>query len=122
MNEKPEIYLIREDNFEMTVMRAVNPVLILCMSYDDQHAKQVDMVSDAVSKYRWPLIIGLLDESFVGSFKKKYQVAGTPTFMIIKEGKEISRLLGLADEYMLAKMIQEAYPALGQNTNLDIAK
>lgn len=110
MSTKPEIHIISEDNFSAAIMREKKPVLLLCMPHDDQFASQMDIVTETVSKYEGYIKIALLDESFMGPFKKKYAVPGTPTYLILQEGKEISRSLGLTDEKMLISLIADACP------------
>ncbi len=41
--------------------------------------------------------VALLDEAFIEAFKKDYCFVGTPTFLLLVEGKEKRRFLGLAD-------------------------
>lgn len=111
MDTKPEIHLISEDNFEAAIICEKEPVLLLCMPHDDQFVQQINIVTETVSKYKGPLKIGLLEESFIAPFKKKYHVLGTPTFLILQEGKEKNRSLGLTDEQMLKALIADACPA-----------
>lgn len=118
MNTKPEIHTICEDNFATAIMSEKKPVLLLCMPRDDQFAKQMDIVTQTVAKYEAPIKIALLDESFIGSFKKKYRVPGTPTYLILKEGKEISRSLGLTDEQMLRTLITDACLAMHEASSI----
>ncbi|MEE9910087.1 MAG: hypothetical protein K4571_00035 [Deltaproteobacteria bacterium] len=112
MNAKPEIHFIGEDNFEAAVVQEQKPVLLLCLPQDDQYAQQINIVMETVAKSEVPLKIGLLNESFIGPFKKRYHVSGTPTFLILEEGREKNRSLGLADEQMLKALIADACPAL----------
>lgn len=116
MKTRPEIHFIREDNFEAAIISEKKPVLLLCMPHDDQFSAQMNIVTETVAKYEGPLKIALLDESFIGSFKKKYRVPGTPTYLILKEGKEISRSLGLTDEQMLRTLITDACMALSEGS------
>lgn len=111
MDIKPEILSIGEDNFEAVVICEKRPVLLLCMPHDDQFNEQIKVVKETVSKYEGSLKVGLLDESFIGPFKKRYHVPGTPTYLILQEGKEKSRLLGLIDEQMLLALIRDPWPA-----------
>jgi hypothetical protein len=49
--------------------------------------------------------VGVLDEEFIEPFKKQYGIGGTPTFLILAKGKEIRRMLGLADSETLGDFI-----------------
>jgi hypothetical protein len=67
----------------------------------------VNIVIEAAAKYNGRLKIGLIDESFIGPFKKRYNVLGTPTFLILNQGREKNRSLGLADEQTITALISE---------------
>jgi hypothetical protein len=49
--------------------------------------------------------VGVLNEEFIAAFKKNYGIGGTPTFLILVQGKERSRMLGLADKETLTNLI-----------------
>jgi len=108
LDANAQIHCVSEDNFEAVVAHENMPVLLLCMPRDDHFALQIKVVTEAVVKYVGPLKIGLLDESFIGPFRKRYGVPGTPTFLILHKGREKGRLLGLADEQMLGAFIADA--------------
>lgn len=108
MDTKAEIHFIDEDNFEAVVIREQRPVLLLCMPRDQQFDGQIKVLTETAARYAGRLKVGLLDEGFIGPFKKKYRVLGTPTFLVLQEGREKNRLLGLADEPMLEGLIREA--------------
>ncbi len=91
------IHLIRPDNFMDEVLSAGKPVLLLCMPRDDDFSSQLKLMEDISVKYNSWLKVGLLAESFTESFKQKFDIAGTPTFVIFLEGQEKNRMLGLAD-------------------------
>jgi hypothetical protein len=40
--------------------------------------------------------------------KKDYSVIGTPTFLLLVEGKERGRMLGIADQEMLTNLISHS--------------
>ncbi len=80
MATKPEVHLISDDNFEAAVVRETKPVLLVRIPQDDRFSRQIGIVTETVSGSGNPLKIGLLEEPFIGLFKKRYRVAGTPTF------------------------------------------
>jgi hypothetical protein len=49
-----------------------------------------------------------LEEGLLERFKKNYSVVGTPTFLLLVEGKERGRMLGLADQEMLTDLISHS--------------
>ncbi len=107
MDKNSGIHFIGEHNFETAVVGEEKPLLLLCMPRDDQFAQQVNIVMETAAKYDGRLKVGLVDESFIGPFKKRYNVLGTPTFLILEQGREKNRSLGLADEQMLTALIGE---------------
>ena len=97
--------LIRPENFEREVMGEKKPVLLLCMPRDEEFPNQLKVIEDIARKYSEELKVGLLQEEFIEAFKKNYEILGTPTFLILVEGKERGRMLGLADLEMLTVLI-----------------
>ncbi|NLN38865.1 MAG: thioredoxin family protein [Smithella sp.] len=114
MNLKIEV--VGEGNFQTALARQKQPVLVMCMPRDDRFEAQRDALTAVVGKYNSLLAAVVIDEQFIAAFKREYKVSGTPTFVLLEGGREIGRVLGLADESMLEKMIEEAYPSPGGQT------
>jgi thioredoxin-like negative regulator of GroEL len=91
------VSLIRPENFEREVVAENKPVLLVFMSWDEEFLKQLELIEEIARRHNQDLKVGLLQEEFIEAFKKQYGVLGTPTFLILVEGKEKRRLLGLAD-------------------------
>jgi len=102
------ISLIRPENFEREVIGEKKPVLLLCMPRDEEFPNQLKVIEDIARKYREELKVGLLQEEFIEAFKKNYEILGTPTFLILVEGKERRRWLGLADQETLTDLISHS--------------
>jgi len=99
------VRIIRPENFEREVVAEKKPVLVLCMPRDTEFPKQLEVIEDIARQYSEELKVGLLQEEFIEAFKKNYEILGTPTFLILVEGKERKRLLGLADQETLTNLI-----------------
>ena len=99
------VSLIRPENFEREVVAEKKPVLVLCMPRDTEFPKQLEVIEDIARQYSEELKVGLLQEEFIEAFKKNYGVLGAPTFLILVEGKEKRRLLGLADHETITAFI-----------------
>lgn len=112
MEAKPEIHFVNENNFNVLVIQEKRPVLLMCMPRDDQFAGQVDILSQITAGFAGDLKIAVLEEPFIPLFKKKYRVAGTPTYLILQQGEEKGRLLGLAGKRALAALIADLRPSL----------
>ncbi len=102
------INLIRLENFEREVIAEKKPVLLLCMSRDEEFPKQLRVIENIAARYGEGLKVGLLEEEFIETFKKDYCIVGTPTFLLLVEGKERDRILGLADYQMLTNLITKS--------------
>jgi thioredoxin-like negative regulator of GroEL len=103
------ICLISSENFEREVIGEKKPVLLLCMPRDDEFPQQLKVIEDIATKYSQELKVGVLEDGLIEAFKKNYSVVGTPTFLLLLEGKERARMLGLADREMLTGLISQSY-------------
>ncbi len=99
------VYLIRSENFGQEVIAEKRPVLILCMPRDDDFPEQLKVMEDIATKYSRQLKVAILEEDFIEPFKKNYCIVGTPTFLLLVEGREMGRMLGLADQDTLKRLI-----------------
>jgi thioredoxin-like negative regulator of GroEL len=104
---KTLVNLIRPENFEQEVIAEKKPVLLLCMPRDEEFSKQVKLMEDIAEKYSNEVKVCVLQEETIEAFKKNYNILGTPTFLIIREGKERGRMLGLADKETLIKLLTD---------------
>lgn len=101
----PQVWHISRENFEKEVLNEKRPILLMCMPIDYDFGHQVDLLKRISALYGEHLKVGLLDEACICRFKRKYNVRGTPTFIVLREGEEQDRSLGLADEQMLMALI-----------------
>jgi len=89
---------IGADNFVREVLEEGGPVLVLCMHRDDEFQEQITTIEGICGGYGERLKVCLVEEEFIGVFKKRFDVQGTPTFMIFIRGAEEGRRLGLVEE------------------------
>ncbi len=102
------IDLIRPENFAQEVIAERRPVLLLIMPRDDQFPQQLKLIEDIARRYGEVLKVGVLQEESIEAFKRDYGILGTPTFIILVEGKERGRILGLADRETLTDLISHS--------------
>lgn len=114
---KDSIHLIRADNFTQEVINERQPILLLCMARDDNFRLQINLIEKIYQNYKGFLKLGLLEEAFIATFKKNYKVVGTPTFLILNEGKERNRFLGLADEQSLMDFLADTIALNGGSSS-----
>ncbi len=99
------VFLIRPDNFTREVVSEKKPVLILCMPRNEDFLIQLELLEEIAIRHGQEVKVGVLEEDSLEAFKKTYAILGDPTFLILVEGKEVSRILGLADEAKLRDFI-----------------
>jgi hypothetical protein len=102
---KTLVFLIQPENFEQEVKAEKKPLLVLCMPQDDQFPEQLKIIEEIATRHSPDLKVGLVQEEFIETFQQNYGFWGTPTFLILVEGKEKGRMLGLADREMLMDLI-----------------
>lgn len=102
---KSQICHISKTNFEQEVVDEERPVLLMCMPVDYDFGDQVEMLERISQLFGGNIKVGLLEEPFIDKFKHRYDVKGTPTFLILRNGLEQDRSLGLADEQMLLEFV-----------------
>jgi len=99
------VQLIRPQNFQQHVMAEKKIVLFLCMPRDDAFYHQMKIVEEIARLYSRELKVVLPEESFIDVFKEDYSIVGTPTFLVLKNGREVARSLGVADLDALKKLV-----------------
>ena len=104
---EPWIRSIRPENFMDEVVLVKKPVLLICMPDDDSFSRQLKILQSVAEKYEKELKVGLLAQDSMAIFKKRLQIIGTPTFLLMSEGKEISRILGVSDRETLTHLVDQ---------------
>jgi len=99
--------LIHAGNLEQEVIFEKKPVLILCMPLNDQFSQQKKILEELAAERLAEIKTGLIREDFIEPFRKNYGVKGTPTFLVLKKGQEVGRLLGVAERSTLSRWLDE---------------
>jgi thioredoxin-like negative regulator of GroEL len=102
---------IRPENFAEEVILEKTPVLLICLARDDSFSTQLTVLQDIAKKYGRELKVGLLAQDSMKTFKERLRIVGTPTFLLMIEGKEINRILGVSDRKVLTELIDKHLPA-----------
>jgi thioredoxin-like negative regulator of GroEL len=104
---KTFVRVIRPQNFEQEVVSEKRPVLLLCMPRDEEFFKQMKVLEAVAESYQHEMKVGLLEDDFIEGFRQDLGIKGTPTFLILVQGKERGRMLGLADQASLTDFIKQ---------------
>jgi len=104
---EPWVCSIGPENFTAEVILETKPVLLICMAHDDSFSRQLKVVQNVGKKFEKELKVGLVAQDSLEIFKKRLQISGTPTYLLMREGQEISRVLGVSDEETLTHLINQ---------------
>ena len=99
------IQTIRPENFCDEVISEPKIVLLLCMPHDEAFPRQQRVLEEIAGIYRERIKVVLPEEAFIEVFKKNLNIVGTPTFLILKRGKEIARVWGESDKETLIQTL-----------------
>lgn len=96
---------IRPETFGDKVISESKIVLLLCMPHDEAFPRQQRVLEEIAELYKERIKVVLPEEAFLDVFKKNLNVVGTPTFLILKSGKEIARIWGESDKVTLIQIL-----------------
>ena len=109
-------------NFEGQVLQAPQPVLLLCMTKQQMLSNQIDVLRQHIDKrYNSDIRVYVLEEDFIYAFKQIYNIAGLPIFLLFDKGKEIGRMLGMADPGHLHAFLARYFPETEDTSGEEIA-
>ncbi len=103
---------IRLDNFDAEILNEERPVLLSCVHRGDGFREQLAVIESVSEAYAGALKSCLLEDGLIAALEKRLGVRGTPTFLVLKEGIEIDRMLGKANRETLAAFLVRALPRL----------
>lgn len=101
------IHMIRPETFGDEVISESKLVLLMCMPHDEAFPRQQRVLEEIAGIYREKIKVVLPEEAFLEVFKKNLNVVGTPTFLILKSGKEIAQVWGESDREALIQILME---------------
>jgi thioredoxin-like negative regulator of GroEL len=84
------------------------PMLVACLTEGPEFTKTLRVLESATSGLGRPITVGVIREDSRKVFMSRFGIPGTPTFVIFQEGREVGRLLGLADREMIRDFLQKS--------------
>jgi 3'-phosphoadenosine 5'-phosphosulfate sulfotransferase (PAPS reductase)/FAD synthetase len=99
------------DNTYATLLEKPAPILVAYIHFGFNFNKQIQVVKQVSEMLNGKVSIYLLDDTFINSFSARYRIYGSPTFLLLKKGVEIDRLLGEVDENTLFMFLTRNLPA-----------
>lgn len=103
---KMEILKVNSENFEEEVLNSKNTVLVDFYADWCGPCKMLSPVIDQIAEENQDIKVVKVNVDNAQDLAMKYQVMSIPTLVVIKEGKEINRSVGLRDKSEIINMIK----------------
>lgn len=101
-----EILKVNNDSFEKEVLQSDKKVLVDFYADWCGPCKMLSPVIDQISEENQDIKVVKVNVDNAQDLAMKYQVMSIPTLVVIKEGKEINRSVGLRDKSEIINMIK----------------
>lgn len=101
-----EILKVTSENFEEEVLKSKQTVLIDFYADWCGPCKMLSPVVDQIAEENENVKVVKINVDNAQDLAMKYQVMSIPTLVVIKEGKEINRSVGLRDKSEIINMIK----------------
>ena len=101
-----EILKVNSENFEEEVLNSKNTVLVDFYADWCGPCKMLSPVIDQIAEENQDIKVVKVNVDNAQDLAMKYQVMSIPTLVVIKEGKEINRSVGLRDKAKIVNMIK----------------
>ena len=101
-----EILKVNSENFEEEVLNSKNTVLVDFYADWCGPCKMLSPVIDQIAEENQDIKVVKVNVDNAQDLAMKYQVMSIPTLVVIKEGKETHRSVGLRDKAKIVNMIK----------------
>lgn len=96
------------DSIEKKIFNADLPVLLACLHNGDGYMKQKKMLEEAALRLSYTVRMYIVKDEVLKFIRNAYDVPGTPTYIVLKKGSEVDRLLGQTDVETLVSFVGNA--------------
>ena len=103
---KMEILKVTSENFESEVLQSDKPVLIDFYADWCGPCKMLSPIVDEVAEENTDIKVVKINVDNAQDLAMKYQVMSIPTLVVIKDGKEVNRSVGLIDKADIISLIK----------------
>ena len=103
---KMEILKVTSENFEREVLQSDKPVLIDFYADWCGPCKMLSPIVDEVAEENTDIKVVKINVDNAQDLAMKYQVMSIPTLVVIKDGKEVNRSVGLIDKTDVISLIK----------------
>jgi thioredoxin 1 len=99
---------INKDNFTQEVLEAKLPVLVEFYSDSCIPCKQMSpILGDIEDDYEEKLLVYKVNVNFDAELAEQYEVMGSPTLLLFKDGQEVERVRGLVKKPELTELVEK---------------
>ena len=103
---KMEILKVTSENFESEVLQSDKPVLIDFYADWCGPCKMLSPIVDEVAEENTDIKVVKINVDNAQDLAMKYQVMSIPTLVVIKDGREVNRSVGLIDKTDIISLIK----------------
>ena len=103
---KMEILKVTSENFESEVLQSDKPVLIDFYADWCGPCKMLSPIVDEVAEENTDIKVVKINVDNAQDLAMKYQVMSIPTLVVIKDGREVNRSVGLIDKTDVISLIK----------------
>lgn len=103
--------ILTSEAFQSAFTEMEVPMLVACLAEGPEFTETVEILHAAISSLARPLKVGIIDEDSRKVFMNRFNIPGTPTFVIFQQGREIGRVLGMADRDMIREFVRTTVDA-----------
>lgn len=103
---KMEILKVTSENFESEVLQSDKPVLIDFYADWCGPCKMLSPIVDEVAEENTDIKVVKINVDNAQDLAMKYQVMSIPTLVVIKDGREVNRSVGLIDKADIISLIK----------------
>ena len=102
-------YTFTSDNFEEEVLKSDVPVLVdMFATWCGPCKMMAPVVAQLAEEYEGTVIVGKLDIDQNVDIVAQYKIMSVPTFLVIKDGEVVKKLIGAVSKEELVEAIGQA--------------
>lgn len=101
-----EVLKVTSENFEKEVLQSDKPVLIDFYADWCGPCKMLSPIVDEVAEENTDIKVVKINVDNAQDLAMKYQVMSIPTLVVIREGREVNRSVGLIDKSEVVSLIK----------------
>lgn len=94
--------------FQSALTEGEVPMLVACLAEGPEFSKTMGVLQSATKDLDRPIKVGVIGEDIRKVFMRRFGIPGTPTFVVFQQGREVGRLLGMADRETIRDFLHKS--------------